>query len=49
MIVFEPSNINPNESTVECMIKLRSYLEETADKLNMLSEQVAKLEKERDK
>lgn len=47
MIDFDVPNINLEKPSAENMKRLKSFLEETVDKLNMLSAQVEKLEKER--
>lgn len=48
MIVFDDININLEKPTPENMHRLRAYLSETMDKLNMLAEEVEKLKKERE-
>lgn len=47
MIEFDVPNINLEKPTAENIKRLKSYLEETVDKLNMLSAQVEELKKER--
>ena len=48
MIVFDTPTINPEKTPEENIKVIRSFLEETVDKLNMLSEQVDKSINERE-
>lgn len=47
MIEFDVPNLNLDRPNIDNMKRLKSFLEETVDKLNMLSEQVENLKKER--
>ena len=46
MIYFEDVNINLEQITPENMHRLKAYLQEMSEKLNLLSEQVENLKKE---
>lgn len=47
MIIFENPSFNLERLTPENMRKLKSYLEEMTDRLNLLAERLELLEKER--
>ena len=49
MITFDDININLDKPTPENMHRLKSYLSETMDKLNMLAAEVENLKKERER